>query len=187
MYEKLNEAIVFATQCHAGQMRKMANVPYILHPMEVAAIIGTMTDDEDVMIAGLLHDTVEDCGADPMLIRETFGPRVAALVQSETEDKIANRPAAETWKQRKEESLLLFHYTKDRDVKILWLADKLSNIRSFYREYQKRGDAMWQSLNQKDPAMQAWYYKTIAEYLSEMRDTAAYQEYVSLVEKIFGK
>ncbi len=187
MYEKLNEAIVFAAQCHAGQMRKMANVPYILHPMEVAAIIGTITGDENVMIAGLLHDTVEDCGADPMLIRETFGARVAALVQSETEDKIAARPASETWKQRKEESLLLLHYTKDRDVKILWLADKLSNIRSFYREYQKHGDAMWQYLNQKDPAMQAWYYRTIAQYLSELSDTAAYQEYISLVERLFGK
>jgi len=187
MYEKLNEAIAFAAQCHAGQMRKMANTPYILHPMEVAAIVGTMTDSEDVMIAGLLHDTVEDCGTDPRLIRETFGPRVAALVQSETEDKLSSRPAAETWQQRKEESLLLFQYTKDRDVKILWLADKLSNIRSFYREYQKRGDAMWQCLNQKDPAMQGWYYKTIASYLSELSDTAAYREYISLVEELFGK
>ena len=185
MYEKLNEAIVFATQCHAGQMRKMANVPYILHPMEVAAIIGTMTDDEDVMIAGLLHDTVEDCGADPLLIRETFGTRVAALVQSETEDKIAARPAAETWKQRKEESLLLFHYTKDRDVKILWLADKLSNMRSFYREHLRLGDAMYQQLNQKDPAMHAWYYRMIAVMLSELSDYPAYREYTELIAKVF--
>ena len=187
MYEKLNEALTFAAQCHAGQMRKMVNTPYILHPMEVAAIIGTMTTDEDTMIAGLLHDTVEDCDTDPREIREKFGPRVAALVQSETEDKLSDRPPAETWKERKEESLLMLHYTKDRDVKILWMADKLSNIRSFYREHQKQGDAMWQSLHQKDPAMQGWYYKTIAAYLSDLSDTAAYQEYVSLVEAIFGK
>ena len=107
MYEKLNEAIVFATQCHAGQIRKMANTPYILHPMEVAAIIGTMTGDEDIMIAGLLHDTIEDCNTDPRLIREKFGPRVSALVQSETEDKLSDRPPAETWQERKEESLLM--------------------------------------------------------------------------------
>ena len=186
MYEKLNEAIAFATRCHAGQMRKMANVPYILHPMEVAAIIGTMTADEDVMIAGLLHDTIEDCGADPMLIRETFGVRAAALVQSETEDRLSNRPAEETWQERKEESLLMLRHTKDRDVKILWMADKLSNIRSFYREYQKNGDKIWENLHQKDPAMQGWYYKTIAKYLEELKDTAAYQEYVKLVESIFG-
>ena len=187
MYEKLNEGIAFAAQCHQGQMRKMANTPYILHPMEVAAIIGTMTDSEDVMIAGLLHDTIEDCNADPREIRERFGPRVSALVQSETEDKLSDRPPAETWKERKEESLLMLQHTKDRDVKILWLADKLSNIRSFYREYQKQGDGVWQGLHQKDPAMQGWYYKTIAAYLSDLQDTAAYREYVQLVEAVFGK
>ena len=187
MYENLNRAIEFATQCHTGQVRKLSNTPYILHPMEVAVIIGTMTADEDVLIAGLLHDTVEDCGADPMLIREMFGPRVAALVQSETEEKLATRPAAETWIQRKEESLLLLRYTKDRDVKILWLADKLSNIRSFYREYQANGDGLWRCLNQKDPAKQHWYYQTVAEYLSELRDTAAYREFVTLIEAVFGK
>ena len=187
MYEKLNEGIAFATQCHAGQLRKLAKTPYILHPLEVAAIISTMTDDEDIMIAGLLHDTIEDCNVDPWVIREKFGPRVSALVQSETEDKLSGRPPAETWKERKEESLLMLRYTKDRGVKILWLADKLSNIRSFYREYRKRGDAVWQGLNQKDPTLQGWYYKTIAAYLSDLSDTAAYQEYVTLVEKIFGK
>ena len=187
MYEKLNEGIAFAAQCHQGQMRKMANTPYILHPMEVAAIIGTMTDSEDVMIAGLLHDTIEDCNADPREIRERFGPRVSALVQSETEDKLSDRPPAETWKERKEESLLMLQHTKDRDVKILWLADKLSNIRSFYREYQKQGDGVWQGLHQKDPAMQGWYYKTIAAYISDLQDTAAYREYVQLVEAVFGK
>ena len=185
MSERLNEAIRFAAEAHAGQMRKMANTPYILHPMEVAVIIGSMTSDEDVIMAGLLHDTVEDCDVDPRVIKEKFGPRVAALVQSETEDKLSDRPAAETWQERKEESLLMLEHTKDRDVKILWLADKLSNIRSFYREHLKQGDAVWQTLNQKDPAMQAWYYKTIEVLLSELSDMAAYAEYKQLVHSTF--
>lgn len=187
MFEKFNEAIVFATEAHAGQVRKMANTPYILHPMEVASIIATVTSDEDVMIAGLLHDTVEDCDVDPRIIREKFGPRAAALVQSETEDKLSDRPPEATWMERKEESLLMLEHTKDRDVKILWLADKLSNIRSFYREHKKSGDAMWQRLHQKDPAMQEWYYRTIERCLSDLSDTAAYQEYVALVNGIFNK
>lgn len=187
MYEKLNEAIKFATDCHAGQMRKMANTPYILHPMEVAAIISTMSDDEDLMIAGLLHDTVEDCNVDPRVIKEKFGARVSALVQSETEDKMSDRPASETWQQRKEESLLMLEHTKDRSVKIMWLADKLSNIRSFYREYLKNGDRIWSCLNQKDPKMHGWYYKTIAVLLSELSGSAAYEEYAELVQKMFGE
>ena len=186
MYEKLNEAIKFATDAHAGQVRKLVFTPYILHPAEVAAIISTMTLDEDVMIAGLLHDTIEDCGVDPREIKEKFGARASALVQSETEDKLSNRPAAETWQERKEESLLMLKHTKDLDVKILWLGDKLSNIRSFYREHQTSGDAIWQALNQKDPKMHKWYYETIAEYLKELADTAAYAEYVELVEKVFN-
>lgn len=187
LYEKLNEAIKFATDCHAGQLRKMANTPYILHPMEVAAIISTMTSDENVIIAGMLHDTVEDCNVDPLLIRERFGSRVFALVQSETEDKLSDRPPAETWMERKEESLLMLHYTRDRDVKILWLADKLSNIRSFHRAHLQMGDAVWKGLNQKNPKMHEWYYRTIAQNLSELSDTAAYAEYIALVDQVFGR
>lgn len=187
MYERLNEAIRFAVEAHAGQVRKMANTPYILHPMEVASIIGTMTDDEDVMIAGLLHDTIEDSGVDPGVIREKFGPRVSALVQSETEDRLSARPPAETWQARKEESLLMLEYTKDRDVKILWLGDKLSNMRSFYREHLKTGDAMYQALNQKDPAMHAWYYRTIGTLLAELSAYPAYAEYMELIDKVFDK
>ena len=187
MSQLLDDAIVFATRAHAGQVRKMAKTPYILHPMEVAAIIGTVTADENVMAAGLLHDTVEDCNVDPRVIKEQFGARVAALVQSETEDKMSGRPSSETWMARKEESLLMLRYTKDRDVKILWLGDKLSNMRSFYREWRTRGDAIWQALNQKDPLKHAWYYRTIAEYLKDLSDTAAYEEYTDLVKKMFGE
>lgn len=187
MSQFLDEAIAFAVQSHAGQVRKMAHTPYILHPMEVAVIISTITADEKIMAAGLLHDTVEDCNVDPREIKRRFGARVAALVQSETEDKLSDRPSSETWMARKEESLLMLQLTHDRDVKILWLGDKLSNIRSFYREWLARGDAIWLELNQKDPKKHAWYYRTIAEYLKELEDTAAYQEYVELVNKMFPK
>ena len=184
----LEEAIVFATEAHRGQVRKMANTPYILHPLEVAAIISTITSDLDTMAAGVLHDTVEDCDVDPREIKRRFGSRVAALVQSETEDKLSTRPASETWKERKDESLIMLMLTPDRDVRILWLADKLSNMRSFYRSFVKDGDAMWQALNQKDPAMHEWYYRTIAEYLQDdLGDTAAFAEYMDLVNKTFGK
>lgn len=185
MADVLEKAIVFATEAHSGQVRKLSGTPYILHPLEVAAIISTLTDDKDIMAAGCLHDTIEDCGVDPLEIRRLFGSRVYALVQSETEDKLADRPPAETWFERKQDSLLMLSHTKDEAVRIMWLADKLSNIRSFYREYLKKGSAIWNALNQKDPAMQAWYYRTIAENLVSLKDTAAYKEYVQLVNEIF--
>lgn len=187
MSEKFDNAVFFATKAHSGQIRKMANTPYILHPMEVANIIATLTNDEDVIIAGLLHDTVEDCDVDPREIKNLFGARVAALVQSESEDKRSDRPPADTWMERKEESLLMLRHTNDDDVRILWLADKLSNMRSFYREHLMKGDAVWQVLNQKDPKMHRWYYQTIADYLEEsLQGTAAFEEYTELVYKTFG-
>ena len=185
MFESFNEADAFATAAHAGQLRKLSGIPYILHPMEVSAIAATMSNDEPLLIAALLHDTVEDCGVDPAEIRRRFGPRVYALVQSETEDKHLGGTDEETWQQRKEDSLLILANTHDIEVKMLWLSDKLSNVRSFYREYRKVGDAVWQPLHQKDPKMQAWYYRTIASYVTELSDTAAYAEYVELLEKLF--
>ncbi len=181
------EAAAFATKAHHGQRRKFSAIPYILHPMEVAAIIATMTEDEEVMAAGVLHDTVEDCGVDPVELRKLFGARVAALVQSESEDKMAGRNEADSWMDRKKESLLMLEMTKDRDVRIMWLADKLSNMRSFYRTHLEKGDAMWQVLHQKDPAMQGWYYRTIADLVrDDLGTTAAFAEYVDLIDRVFG-
>lgn len=181
----LDEAICFAVRKHSGQVRKLAVTPYILHPIEVAAIVGTMTDDKEILAAAVLHDTIEDTDTTLDEIREHFGKRVALLVMTETEDKRPDRPEAETWELRKEETLLILENTKDIGVKMMWLGDKLSNIRSFDREYRKKGDAIWQALNQKDPKKQGWYYKSIAEYLKPLKDYDAYREYVQHVNFIF--
>ena len=184
----LEEAIEFATKAHAGQVRKMSGIPYILHPAEVASIIATMTDDLEIMAAGMLHDTVEDCGISPDEIRSKFGPRVYALVMAETEDKMVALSPEDTWMIRKEDSLVVLRATKDLGVKIMWLADKLSNMRSFYLEYAKSGDAMWQALHQKDPAMHRWYYQSIADILKpDLGQTEAFHEYQELIYKIFGE
>ena len=107
--------------------------------MEVASIIVSLTTDVNVMIVGLLHDVVEDAGVLPEEVREKFGDRVAELVASETENKRPDRPAAETWRLRKEESLVELAAAQDNGIKILWLGDKLSNIRSLYADYKEQG------------------------------------------------
>lgn len=182
----LDEALNFAIRKHAGQTRKLANTPYILHPLEVVAIVGSMTDDEATLCASVLHDTVEDTDTTPEEIEKLFGKRVALLVMTETEHKRPDQPADQTWQVRKEETLIMLEHTKDISVKMMWLGDKLSNIRSFHREYLKRGDELWQNFNQKDPAVQAWYYRTIAHCLRELSDHEAYREYVRLVETVFA-
>lgn len=184
-YDVFERAVAFASEKHSGQTRRLSDAPYILHPLEVATIVGTMTDDAELLAAAVLHDTVEDAGVTLEEIDELFGRRVQLLVMTETEDKRAERPAAETWELRKEETLLVLQNTRDIAVKMLWLGDKLSNMRSFYREYLRQGNALWQQFNQKDPKRQAWYYRTIAQYVSVLSEHEAYREYVRLMNTVF--
>lgn len=182
----LDNAIIFAVNAHRGQFRKGSNAPYILHPMEAAAIVGSMTEDDEVIAAAVLHDTVEDTDATIEEIRERFGSRVAELVAEESENKREDLPAASTWKIRKEETLALLK-TAPKEVKMLTLGDKLSNIRSICRDYETLGDALWQRFNQKDKNEHGWYYKSIADCLSDLCEYPAYKEYAYLVEKVFGE
>ena len=185
--EKVSEAIVFAVKAHDGMRRKKSDAPYILHPMEAATIVGTMTSDYDVIAAAVLHDVVEDAGVTIEEIEEKFGSRVRELVESETEDKRADLPPEDTWRIRKEESLEVIKNTDDMDILMLWLGDKLSNMRSFYRTWKEEGDAMWQSFNQKDVNEQAWYYRSIVKFTERLSHTSAWIEYKTLTEIVFGK
>lgn len=183
---RFEEAVMFAIKYHQGQKRKINNAPFIIHPMEVATIISSITTDEDLMIAGVLHDIVEDTKVNPLDIKEKFGEKVYELVISETENKKKELPAESTWLERKESSLEVLKNTKDRNVKILWLSDKLSNIRSLYTEYLKMGEDIWMCFHQHDKQMHRWYYMTILEYVSVLNDTPAYKEYELLVHRVFN-
>ncbi len=187
MMELASEAIIFSVKAHDGMRRKQSDLPYILHPMEAVAIVGSMTSNQEVIAAAALHDVVEDAGISMKEIEERFGKRVAELVASETEDKREHLPAESTWKIRKEEAIRTLRDTKDMDIKILYLGDKLANIRSIYYIWQKEGHAMWNSFNQKNPAQQAWYYRTIADSIRELSDTLAWQEFNGLIQTIFAE
>lgn len=184
---RIEEAMIFAIHAHEGQFRKFSNTPYILHPMEVASIASTMTDDEDIVIAGLLHDTVEDTDVTIQEIKEKFGKRVFQLVASETEDKMSNLNPSETWMERKESTLLILKHTTDLGVKILWLSDKLANMRSFYRQYLIDGDKIWLQLNQKDKTKHQWYYQTVLDNIRELSHLPEYKEAQDLINKLFGE
>ena len=185
--ELVSEAVAFAVKVHDGMRRKKSDAPYILHPMEAAVIVGTMTDDQELISAAALHDVVEDAGVTIEEIEERFGKRVRKLVESETEDKRAERPPSETWRIRKEESLNVLKNTDDTGVLMVWLGDKLANMRSLYRDWKVEGNAMWQRFNQKDVNEQAWYYRSIVELTKRISDTSAWIEYKTLTELVFGK
>ena len=81
----LDRAIFFAVHAHAGTERRGKGFPYIVHPMEAVAIVATMTPDQELLAAAALHDTVEDTEVTLEQIREQFGPRVARLVEEESD------------------------------------------------------------------------------------------------------
>ena len=185
--ELVSEAIAFAVKAHDGMRRKKSDAPYILHPMEAAVIVGTMTEDQNLIAAAALHDVVEDADITINEIEERFGKRVRELVESETEDKRVNLLPSDTWRIRKEESLAALKNTDDIGVLMVWLGDKLANMRSIYRDFKVEGVQMWQRFNQKDVSEQAWYYRSIVKLTARLSDTSAWIEYKTLTELVFGK
>lgn len=182
----LEKAIQYAAIAHKGQHRKGTRIPYIVHPLEAAVIVAGMTRNPEIIAAAALHDVAEDTKFTIDDIAQEFGNRVANLVASESENKRKELPAEATWKIRKSESLdhLLL---ASKEVKMIALGDKLSNMREISRDYDQIGDKLWTRFNQTDKSEQAWYYKTIARIFEpEFREYPAWQEYDSLVQKIFG-
>ena len=181
--DRLSKAIIFATEKHNGQFRKATTTPYIMHPLEVLQILHSMKADTNLMIAGLLHDTIEDTDTTPDEIKELFGDDVAALVASHSEDK------SKTWKERKEHTIKELAVASNR-VKMLVLADKLSNLRSIAKDYNRIGDELWKRFN-APKEKQAWYYSNIQDALVNMQSfyacKEAYWEFVALFKDVFVK
>ena len=176
----VQKAIDFATKVHEGQYRKGTDRPYIVHPMEVGEIVSTMTQDEEIISAAILHDTIEDCeGVDANVLKEMFSARVAGIVSQESEDK------SKTWMERK--SATIEHIrTAPKEVQMVGLADKLSNMRDIDRDYPVYGEELWNRFRMKDKGIIGWYYIGIRDALKEsFEGVEAYEEYTRLVNKIF--
>lgn len=181
----LTDAMNFAIAAHGDTLRKGDGLPAILHAMEAAVVAASVTGEEEVLAAAVLHDTVEDAGVTPEEIRARFGERVAALVRAETEDKMRHLPPSASWRARKEATIERMRDGTDPGAACITLGDKLSNMRSFYRIKQRKGASMWEGFNQQDPKQHHWYYRTIADVLSNLSDTAAWQEYDWLIREVF--
>lgn len=176
-----DKAVIFATQAHGGTERRGKAYPYIIHPMEAVSIVATITNDPEMLAAAMLHDTVEDTEATLDQIRELFGDRVADLVQHET----APLDESLTWREKKTQQIKQLAEAP-YDSKVVALGDKLSNMRGIAWDYRKVGEEVWKLFhapNGKDDV--AWYYRSLANALSELSGSAAYQEFVNLVTEVF--
>lgn len=177
----VDKALEFATKAHAGQFRKGTKRPYIVHPIEVGDIVSSMTTDEEIISAAILHDTIEDCeNVTKEVLEKEFSTKVVDLVMQESEDK------SKTWMERKSATINRLATAK-REVQMIGLADKLSNMRDINRDYPVAGEKLWDRFRMKDKDTIGWYYKGIREALfNDFSGIPAYEEYCQLVEKNFG-
>ena len=178
-----DRAAQMAIKAHCGTERRGKGFPYIIHPMEAASIVATITSDQELLAAAVLHDTVEDTDVTIEEIRSEFGDRVARLVQHETGPLNESIP----WRDKKQAQIDQLEMA-DHDCKIVALGDKLSNMRGLANDYRMIGDKLWSRFHAPNGKKDIeWYYRSIAGALFELAETAPYQEFVSLLDDTFGE
>lgn len=184
--ELLDRAIMFALHAHSGTERRKKGFPYIVHPMEAVEIVATMTSDQELLSAAILHDTVEDTDVTVEQIRNEFGDRIASIVAAESDNSHESKDDIENWRARKQAAIDRLA-TASHDTKIVALGDKLSNMRAIARDYTMQGDNLWNLFHSKERKDHEWHYRGLAESLSELHDTFAYKEFEQLIHQVFDE
>jgi len=157
---RFRRAFLFAAEKHAGQARKASTIPYIAHLIGVASLVLEAGGDEDLAIAALLHDVVEDCGGAPMLkeVQRRFGRRVAKIVDGCTDSDTYPKPP---WRQRKE-TYIQHLKSADEETRLVSAADKLNNVRSILTDYRAVGESVWSRFHGgRDGTL--WYYRALLD------------------------
>ena len=161
------KALEFAVRAHSGQLRKGANIPYIMHPLGAARNLMEADCPNKIVIASLLHDVIEETAVTYSEIEEQFGRYVAELVKHATEpDKSA------PWKERKAHTIKTLQKA-GLDAALVACADKLDNIRAIKNDYAKLGEKFWERFNASKED-QAWYYRSLAEAFSAQAKDSKY-------------
>jgi len=166
--DRFARAFSLAWEVHGRQLRKKTGIPYMAHVMSVCALALEHGADEDVAIAALLHDTVEDSvdgAATQRTIAEDFGQRVARIVTA-CSDAIAipDKPKP-PWRERKEQYLRHLDADAGADVLLVSACDKLHNASSILADLRIEGDVVWERFTVTDPHEQLWYYTSVVEIL----------------------
>jgi GTP pyrophosphokinase len=153
-------AFLFAAEKHKHQTRKASSIPYVAHLIGVTSLVLEAGGDEDLAIAALLHDVVEDCGGAAMLkeVRRRFGSRVAKVVDGCTDCDTYPKPP---WRERKDKYIARLK-TENDDTRMVSAADKLNNVRSILSDYRVIGEEIWSRFSGGREGT-LWYYRTLLD------------------------
>ncbi len=179
--DRFQEALIYATQLHAYQVRKGSTVPYISHLMSVAALVLEDGGDEEQAIAALLHDAIEDQGGE--LIRQEillkFGENVATVVEGCTESDIVPKPP---WRERKLATINKLRHAPPKIRRVI-LADKLHNARSILADWHRYGEDVWYRFKGGKQGT-LWYYSSIVQVNQEKDDSFLKTELARVVKQL---
>ena len=158
---RIEKAIRTATVAHRKQKRKGSDIPYIIHPFSVMCIASEVTNDEDILIACLFHDILEDVQEEYSRSKmlEEFGERVVSIVDGVTKDS-----SIKDWQGRADAYLFHLENKASNESVIVSAADKIHNLMSIINDYQILGDELWSRFN-AGQERQLWWYKSILELI----------------------
>ena len=159
---RLIQAINTAAWAHRDHVRKGTDIPYVSHVVGVMHLVSQVTDDEDVLVAALFHDILEDVPEEysPQRMAEEFGDRVVELVRGVTKDS-----SLSSWQDRSDAYLAHLREADDGSV-LISAADKLHNLLSIHADLDQLGDELWGRFN-SGKERQLWWYRSVADLVQE--------------------
>lgn len=188
---KIQKAIEVATIAHLGMVRKGDDLPYIIHPFSVAWILAGYTDDEDVAVAGLLHDILEDVPKEKYSaedIRRDFGDKVLEIVRGVSEDKdssITREEEKRSWQERKEKYIENLRSDSQESLMVS-AADKIHNLRSMMAAYETQGEKLWEKFNASKKEI-LWYQEAVLEVMKSRLKSGIVSELEKTIQEAIKK
>ena len=168
--DRFVSALQFAHDVHRSQIRKDTTIPYVSHLLSVAGLVLESGGDEDLAIAGLLHDAVEDAeeiSGEEMSdrIRSKFGDRVADIVDGCSDAKSSPGGSKPPWRSRKEAYIKHLRSASDEVLRVS-IADKVHNARSIATDQDRLGAELWTRFSSTSEESR-WYYTSLRDIYKE--------------------
>lgn len=174
--ERLDKALRMAARAHEkqGQYRKGSDIPYIIHPVGVMLIANQATDDEDTLIACLLHDVLED--VDPEIygegdIKSDFGQHVVDIIKD-----VTNSPDIMDWHENRKAYLHHLEHEACEEAVIVSASDKTHNLTATITDYRDVGDDIWQRFTTKNYDDQVWWYESVLAVVSKRKPGSLFND-----------
>lgn len=178
---RLMAAINTASVAHRDHFRKGSGIPYVAHLYGVMYLLSQVTDDEDVLIAGLLHDVLEDV---PQVysreqMEKDFGSRVVEIVLGVTKDDSLSQ-----WQQRADAYIARLRDAASDESVMVSCADKLHNLKSIVDDYSRIGDQLWERFTSGKEGQQWWYCQIHEVVAQRLPDFPLNQELGKLIQQL---